>query len=279
MRADMAKVIVERPRSGSRLPSVKTARRIWPRQDLEDFDSGPSRRSASMGSPGNSKWLNEHLGPLRRFLRSNVGRPWDKVYSEISAALGQRNALVEHVFFHLEGYVCENVEIRDGVAYHADVWRGAKCTFYVHPRTGILLYQQYKRKVAWGSTYPKDWVAGNEPFDYLLHDGCWFRYRWRWSRTDDQAAFDAVHARWGAVPFPWITNRSGHCRLYVERQKCNAAESARLHDSARARSVAQFNGLRLGVGLGAAKPPNPALLAEDDDLVGRHKPELLCQSR
>src|SRR5438309_9686382 len=32
--------------------------------------------------PG-EKWLNENLAPLRRYLESNVGRPWSKVYAEI----------------------------------------------------------------------------------------------------------------------------------------------------------------------------------------------------
>lgn len=263
MRADMAKVIVERPRSGSRLPSLKTARRMPFGHDLDDYDSGPSRRSMSMGSPGNNKWLNEHLGPLRHFLRSNVGRPWDKVYSEISAALGQRNALVDHVFFHLEQYVTTNVEIRDGVAYgvgNDSFWRCRD--FYVHPRTGILHFQGFKRKVKWGSSFPKDWVPGTEPFDYLLHNEVWFRYQWRWTRVDDERAIRSTSARWGDVPFPWITNDRGHFRLYVDRRQSNTAEAERLRNSVYLRSVAQFNGTRMGLRLGGEKPPRPVAISD-----------------
>ena len=30
-----------------------------------------------------------HLGPLKRFLRSRVGRPWDTVFSEVCAGAGR----------------------------------------------------------------------------------------------------------------------------------------------------------------------------------------------
>ena len=35
------------------------------------------------------KWLNENLSALRRYLVRNVGRPWSKVYGEISAVLDE----------------------------------------------------------------------------------------------------------------------------------------------------------------------------------------------
>lgn len=36
---------------------------------------------------GGSKVLNENLTPLRRYLERQVGRPWNKVYSEIAVGL------------------------------------------------------------------------------------------------------------------------------------------------------------------------------------------------
>jgi hypothetical protein len=41
MRSDMSKVIVERPRRGSHLRSVKFAARVRPAGDVEDFDLAP----------------------------------------------------------------------------------------------------------------------------------------------------------------------------------------------------------------------------------------------
>ena len=52
---------------------------------------------------GHTKWLNEHLGPLRRYLDSQVGRPWDKVFSEICAHIDRSSAVQDHVRDHVAG--------------------------------------------------------------------------------------------------------------------------------------------------------------------------------
>src|ERR1041385_933184 len=78
VRADMAKVIVERPRKkGWAWNKPKGYQRR-----LRSFGSdGPPRREGIKSRwRNNTKYLNEHLGPLRRYLDSQVGRPWDKVY-------------------------------------------------------------------------------------------------------------------------------------------------------------------------------------------------------
>jgi hypothetical protein len=43
--------------------------------------------------------------PLRRFLKRQVGRPWDKVYSEIAAHLRADNTVRQHVRDHLRNFV------------------------------------------------------------------------------------------------------------------------------------------------------------------------------
>jgi len=67
----MAKVIVERPRHGSRLPTKgkgydrRGARIAW--------DDQPRREGMKLRG-GGGKSLNEHLGPLRRYLAGQPGR-------------------------------------------------------------------------------------------------------------------------------------------------------------------------------------------------------------
>src|SRR5690242_3516917 len=83
MRDDMDKVIVERPRLGrSRWNKAKGCRKRlqkgWP-------ENLPRQEGIKRRSNGGTKAFNEHLGPLRRFLASNVDRPWDKVFSEMRA--------------------------------------------------------------------------------------------------------------------------------------------------------------------------------------------------
>src|SRR6185437_7346824 len=83
MRSDMYKVIVERPRSGKR--TRPAALRL--RNDLD----GPMR--LGMRACYDYLDLNENLQPLRRYLRAQLGRPWDKVYSEICARIDRRNTV------------------------------------------------------------------------------------------------------------------------------------------------------------------------------------------
>src|SRR5262245_14992574 len=80
VRHDMAKVIVERPRHRSHWNKPKGYRRQLRRQ----LGDGPATREGMKRLwKGGTKMLNEHLGPLRRYLDSQVGRPWDKVFAEI----------------------------------------------------------------------------------------------------------------------------------------------------------------------------------------------------
>ena len=97
MRADMSRVIVERPRRGG----VNRRGRALPIDDLPQRES-MRRRHQIAGDP---KKLNENLAPLRRYLERQVGRPWDKVYAEIAAHLRADNAVQQHVRDHLRDFV------------------------------------------------------------------------------------------------------------------------------------------------------------------------------
>src|SRR5947209_3737612 len=98
MREDMAKVIVERPRIKPR--NTRKGRRVDP-DDLPAYE-GMRRAHAWRGE---RKQLNENLAPLRRYLAKQVGRPWDKVYSEISTHLRVDNVVQQHVRDHLHDFV------------------------------------------------------------------------------------------------------------------------------------------------------------------------------
>lgn len=70
MREDMYKVIVERPRHGSRM-STRDGR-IFRESENAPFKLGMKKGYA------NRKWLNENLSPLKRWLQSQVNRPWNQ---------------------------------------------------------------------------------------------------------------------------------------------------------------------------------------------------------
>ena len=137
MRSDMFEVIIERPRIGGKWGRPKGRRAERLRQQ-----EGPTREPMSRGR--GSKCLNENLAPLRRFLQSRVGRPWDAVLSEICALLNVKSAVQAHVLVHVKQMVEENTVLVDGVPHHpphhGSLNRiGAyRDEFYVCPRTRAL---------------------------------------------------------------------------------------------------------------------------------------------
>jgi hypothetical protein len=136
----MYEVIIERPRvqlgfrgrKGRRSESTERA-----------FERAP--KVLGMGRAGRTKYLNENLAPLRRFLRSRVGTPWDAVRSEMGAVLTLSSAVQKHVLDHVREYVEENPRMIDGWPHRPDASRGAyrplgqwRREFYVCPETGLL---------------------------------------------------------------------------------------------------------------------------------------------
>lgn len=141
MRNDMYKVIVERPRRGG-------SRNEFPAPEhLEDSPQQESLRKRHRSR----KWLNENLRPLERFLASQVGRPWDKVYSEICAGIDRRNTVQQHIHQHLEDFVAIKVVDVDGTLCANRKWRILEplsspwaALFYVHPEHGLLLINHWR---------------------------------------------------------------------------------------------------------------------------------------
>jgi hypothetical protein len=153
MRSDMAKVIVERPRLAGHAWNKPKGYRRRLRRLLDD--GPPVREGIKVPWQGHTKELNEHLGPLRRFLDSQVGRPWDKVFAEICAHINRSSAVQDHVRDHVEDYVAVHVLLIDGVPcsgagdwnygrpLHQLLWK----QWYVCPRTGLLRRNQAPRNL------------------------------------------------------------------------------------------------------------------------------------
>jgi hypothetical protein len=168
MRADMAKVIVERPRIGSRLPSRKKGyRKFTSKLGLENL---PKREPMLGRWRGRQRSLNEHLGPMRRFLRSRVGRPWNKVYSELCAHVSFDNSVQKHVLTHVFDFVHRCVECEDGQVFVKDGWRRGwplrQGEMYVCPKSGLLKVvgrpkpRQAPRRIQRGAFVQLHWREG-----------------------------------------------------------------------------------------------------------------------
>src|SRR6185437_7524740 len=107
MRKDMKHVIIDRPRrggNGGKINLPKGSKKQLQKTPLEQqAKCQSSARGRVYGYDG--KELNEHLSPLRRWLRSQVGRDWDEVWSEICHGLSVRNATTAHVRDHADKYI------------------------------------------------------------------------------------------------------------------------------------------------------------------------------
>jgi hypothetical protein len=180
----MAKVIVERPRYGSRMRGEgKGYRRALRRMPL---DEQPKREAIRRSARGSSKSLNEHLGPLRRYLRKQVGRPWNKVFAEICAHISRDSAVQDHVRDHVFDYVTVNVHEIDGVPYEITGWGGLlplhgswyHAHMYVCPRTGILkLVKPSGRGKKHYRATPELRVPIDHELTFVRKLGIWYRVR------------------------------------------------------------------------------------------------------
>ncbi len=144
MRHDMYKVIVERPRAGRGAASTDSGRAF------RNSEERPAKIGIKHGYQVR-KYLNENLSPLRRWLNAQAHRPWDKVYSELSANIDSRNTVQQHIFAHIEQFVEMHAQLIDGkVMVRRDWSKGvmeiheSRCDLFVHPRTGILLPNRLK---------------------------------------------------------------------------------------------------------------------------------------
>lgn len=199
MRQDMAKVLVERERRGVNGAEIKRRRKRRAGNNAfkrslqhEDSDNGPTKESMGRHRQygWNCKELNENLSPLKRFIKANVGRPWDQVYSEIRAHVRFENTVQQHILQHLWQYVERNIVIDDeGYACHHPRYgtrliRLNDDDFYVHPVSGLLLQGKIPRH-GWRKkpTRPTGWRDIGKRFDecrvldgevYIKAGGLWF---------------------------------------------------------------------------------------------------------
>jgi hypothetical protein len=129
MRKDMAKVIVERPR---RLDSAARRGRAVA-HDVKPKIIGLRRGVQEVGG---FKMLNENLAPLRRYLDRQVGRPWNKVYSEIAAGLKVTSTVQQHVRDHISDFV--QLHPSEQVRQYRWSQRPWFQPLYVDPADGLL---------------------------------------------------------------------------------------------------------------------------------------------
>lgn len=245
MRSDMKKVVVERPRWGSRGRNRKFGARL---RYIEghDYEEQPKKAlgfESYHSAQYAEKEFTDVLNPLERFLRSNLGRPWDKIYSELCAGLDKRKTTGLHIFQHLTHMVTANCYFGEDRKVYSYGWGGTHPVigFYVHPRTGLLceVRRQSRRERKRELMPDVDSVTQlylEEGAGYRKHEGIWYRvklarvvvgFSQRATRVQDIFLKRKVHLNWGVN---WVP---------IEKKQCNREELkevTRLLESGKARS-------------------------------------------
>ena len=177
----MHKVVVERPRWNPG-PGKNGRRANLSDELLPKFEGikRPHRRR---------KGLTDLLGPLKRWLQAQVGRPWNDVYSEACAVIKPDSIIRAHIKTHLLEFVERQAFMRDGkvcvleLGCHGrgivplDGQRYCRNLFFVHPETGLLQVVPQISKRALRAHQPKPpvtihWIGKNVARQQIR--GLWF---------------------------------------------------------------------------------------------------------
>ncbi len=133
--------------------------------------------------------------PCAAISPSRSARPWDKVYSEISAHLRADNTVQQHVRDHLHDFVA--IKPRRYIrgwrsSLHGALWWQR---FYVHPTTGLLCRTDYlpeekarRRATQNRKVTPAERIALAEDRELRRINGLWYEVRTATHPQPDYAA-------------------------------------------------------------------------------------------
>ena len=221
----MHKIIVERERHGSTRKNRKWGKR-FSFVDDHDYEDQPkfvsSGRIRQYGC--HRKWFSDVLGPLEGFLRSNVGRPWDKVYSELRQGLDIRKVTGRHIFDHLQFMVETDCSIgADGRVYDC-VGRHRVQGFHVHPKSGLLCFiprqSARERKKEELLRQDVDEIKLDRCHSYKRIGDLWYWVAYKYIEVER----GAMRSCWDVVDRRNVKLTCGTWRIAVSKRQCNSEE-------------------------------------------------------
>lgn len=207
MREDMAKVLTERPRrhADRKNLSNKIHRSRLKREYEDEETKREGMRARHVRNHGvSAKEFDDHIKPLKRYLYKQVGRPWDKVYSEICARIKLSSTVQRHILTHVEGYVEIKPIFVDGKP-HSETYNYAgnlnplrPGELFVSPK-GILTKVRGSDKHWWKSRNRRrqdapvmDRICVNDMTEYRLVEGQWYFVEYRHIRQDQGVVYDRL---------------------------------------------------------------------------------------
>lgn len=182
MRPDMHHLLVERGHAGTGY--TRHQPKGWEAQCR--FRNEEDEQLESFREPVRHPWFSENLRPLYRFLDAQVGRPWDKVYSEIRAHVNADTAVQYHILQHLYDRIAVKVRMNnDGSLWHQPEWgqtepleKSWHLRLYVCPRTGLIRRIKRRRKSPTKEKPPDHLPATSDDHEYRDLGGQWYEVWW-----------------------------------------------------------------------------------------------------
>jgi len=224
----LSEIVIERPRSGTIRSSsrkIKGVKKNLYAVTKEATEDG-LLRPYLLKTP-KLKNLSDHLAPLRGFLRSKVGYPWNEVYSELCERLKTNTMAGQHVLSHVFDYVNLHVEIIDGVPqgkpngrFNFSLENSYYPKYYVHPKTGILCVA-HKTRPKPKLTKPKDLLVIDSYHEYRLINDIWYRVTF----ADLPGASNVHDVLLNGLITPQIAHNKYRLYIYaVQKLQCNKRE-------------------------------------------------------
>ncbi|MUG94548.1 hypothetical protein F7734_20075 [Scytonema sp. UIC 10036] len=175
----LGEIVIERPRHGMRISLKKCKGYKKALQKITDEAMEDGLLSPYLiKSRHRTKSFSDHLGPLYRWLRSKVGKPWNEVYGELCLRLDITTLSGQHILFHVWDYVERDVILIDEIPYKKSKqsqplgkysWRQH---LYVHPDTRILcLVEPIPKKP---TKKPDDVVVVDHYHQYRKINDIWY---------------------------------------------------------------------------------------------------------
>lgn len=212
--------------------------------ELDVLDNLPHQISGRKEAQhaGNHKYLTDNLKPLERYLHKQVGRPWDKVYSELCKRLDRSTVSGMHVFSHIHQFVKGFIEPGKDNYYYSQIIfeqigkrmvphlsgnhgrsnRPLYNVLFIHPSTGILTLAKPKIDVKPSVSQVDMNGVHYRKIDEVWHEVCFQKL--------PESALDATKVRvYDALADCQITAAEA-CNLYSKRvyaeskRKCNKYE-------------------------------------------------------
>jgi hypothetical protein len=222
----MHKIVVERERYGSGDSSRKWGKRL-PYIAGCDYEDEPKRvSSARRRQYVSPKGFTDVLNPVKGFLRKNLGRPWNEVYSELRRGLDVRKVTGRHVFQHLDRMVQQHCfeDVKGNIRSYDRDGRQVE-GFYVHPRTGLLSYAprtsraERQRGSLLGRPVLGFWI--DQARAYRILDGIWYIVKYERLFVRQETYDHCPRHVWDVVQRAKVQLRVGQNFVPVQKKQCN----------------------------------------------------------